>query len=77
MARDVVVLGTAGHARSCLDVIASLGWKVRGCIGPPPSGRLYRRNTWVQTMCCPNSGLTECSMRLLASVTIDSEPSWQ
>jgi UDP-perosamine 4-acetyltransferase len=40
MVSDVVVLGTGGHARSCLDVIASLGWTVRGCVGAPPEGRL-------------------------------------
>ncbi len=41
--RDVIVLGTSGHARSCLDVIASLGWNVRGCVGSPPSGPLQAR----------------------------------
>lgn len=37
---DVIILGTSGHARSCLDVIADLGWVVQGCVGPPPPGRL-------------------------------------
>ncbi len=34
---ELVVLGTSGHARSCLDVIATLDWKVRGCVGAPPT----------------------------------------
>jgi UDP-perosamine 4-acetyltransferase len=37
---ELVVLGTSGHARSCLDVIATSDWKVRGCVGSPPVGDL-------------------------------------
>jgi sugar O-acyltransferase (sialic acid O-acetyltransferase NeuD family) len=37
---ELVVLGTSGHARSCLDVIATSDWKVRGCVGSPPAGDL-------------------------------------
>jgi UDP-perosamine 4-acetyltransferase len=36
----IVVLGTSGHARSCLDVALSAGVDVLGCVGPPPHGRL-------------------------------------
>jgi sugar O-acyltransferase (sialic acid O-acetyltransferase NeuD family) len=38
--RDLVVIGTSGHARSCLDILATTGWNVLGCIGAPPTGRL-------------------------------------
>jgi UDP-perosamine 4-acetyltransferase len=35
-----IVLGTGGHARSCLDVLESAGVAVRGCVGGPPVGPL-------------------------------------
>ncbi len=35
-----IVLGTGGHARSCLDVLESAGIAVRGCVGGPPAGAL-------------------------------------
>jgi UDP-perosamine 4-acetyltransferase len=38
--RDLVVIGTSGHARSCLDILATTKWNVLGCIGAPPTGRL-------------------------------------
>ena len=37
---ELVVLGTAGHARSCLDVLATAGLNVRGCVGSAPTGQL-------------------------------------
>jgi sugar O-acyltransferase (sialic acid O-acetyltransferase NeuD family) len=36
----ILVLGTSGHARSCLDVAIAAGIDVRGCVGPQPSGHL-------------------------------------
>jgi len=36
----ILVLGTGGHARSCLDVALAAGIDVRGCVGPEPTGRL-------------------------------------
>lgn len=40
MSRGIVVLGTGGHARSCLDVLSTTGVHVEGCVGDPPQGRL-------------------------------------
>lgn len=37
---DLVVLGTGGHARSCLDVLATTEYRVSGCVGDPPTGKL-------------------------------------
>jgi UDP-perosamine 4-acetyltransferase len=37
---ELVVLGTAGHARSCLDVVATTEMVVRGCVGSAPAGQL-------------------------------------
>jgi UDP-perosamine 4-acetyltransferase len=34
----LVVIGTSGHARSCLDILDSIGCAVLGCVGDPPSG---------------------------------------
>jgi len=34
------MLGTSGHARSCLDVALAAGVEVRGCVGPQPQGQL-------------------------------------
>jgi UDP-perosamine 4-acetyltransferase len=34
------MLGTGGHARSCLDAAICAGVEVLGCIGPPPEGEL-------------------------------------
>jgi len=39
-ATDLIVLGTSGHARSCLDVLLSAGAGIHGCVGSPPSGDL-------------------------------------
>jgi UDP-perosamine 4-acetyltransferase len=36
----MVVLGTGGHARSCLDVALAAGLDVAGCVGPAPQGSL-------------------------------------
>jgi UDP-perosamine 4-acetyltransferase len=36
----IVVLGTGGHARSCLDVALAAGIDVGGCVGPAPQGSL-------------------------------------
>lgn len=37
---EAIVLGTGGHARSCLDVLATTNFVVRGCVGDPPGGPL-------------------------------------
>src|SRR5689334_5246989 len=37
---EAVLLGTGGHARSCLDVLATTSFLVRGCVGGPPDGQL-------------------------------------
>jgi UDP-perosamine 4-acetyltransferase len=37
---DLIIIGTGGHARSCLDVLAETGFAVRGCVGGAPTGRL-------------------------------------
>lgn len=39
MAR-VVMLGTGGHARSCLDAVAGSGLDICGCVGAAPTGPL-------------------------------------
>lgn len=39
----MVLLGTGGHARSCLDVASASGLEVLGCVGPAPDGPLQAR----------------------------------
>jgi UDP-perosamine 4-acetyltransferase len=34
------MIGTSGHARSCLDILDSIGRTVVGCVGDPPGGDL-------------------------------------
>ncbi len=36
----VVVLGTGGHARVCVDVLQAAGHQVTGCVGGAPEGAL-------------------------------------
>ena len=39
MSREVVVLGTAGHAAVCVEVLQTSGEQVIGCVGPPSPHR--------------------------------------
>jgi UDP-perosamine 4-acetyltransferase len=40
----VVVLGTGGHARVCVDVLQAAGHLVAGCVGGTPTGPLQVRH---------------------------------
>jgi UDP-perosamine 4-acetyltransferase len=53
---ELVVLGTGGHARSCLDVLAAAQTPVRGCVGGAPAGPLQ----------APYLGPDDCLADLLA-----------
>jgi UDP-perosamine 4-acetyltransferase len=37
---SVLVLGTGGHARVCVEVLRASGHEVAGCVGHSPAGRL-------------------------------------
>jgi sugar O-acyltransferase (sialic acid O-acetyltransferase NeuD family) len=38
--RSLVLIGSGGHARSCLDVLTGTDFVVKGCVGGTPVGRL-------------------------------------
>lgn len=53
---NVVVVGTSGHARVCIDTLRAIGYAVVGCVGGAPCG----------AMDVPHLGGDECLATLVA-----------